>query len=189
MDKRKKLLSAALEMFVESGFHATPTSKISKQAGVATGTLFYLYPSKDDLIKALYVDIQTRLTESIQLEVKGETDAFRLIKGYFVSSLKWALANTLEFKFVMQFTNSPYLNLLAGKDIERNTAVFKQIIIQAIQHQILKPLDAEFIFYLIRGQNFSMYDYLTTQSQLKNDEKELIIDQTFDLLWSMIALG
>ena len=36
MDKKQLLLEAATKLFVERGFHATPTSAISKEAGVKT---------------------------------------------------------------------------------------------------------------------------------------------------------
>ena len=39
-DKRNAILDAATRVFAESGLSAAPTSEISKQAGVAEGTLF-----------------------------------------------------------------------------------------------------------------------------------------------------
>ena len=40
-DKRQALLKAALSLFTKHGFDGTPTSKIAKEAGVATGFLFF----------------------------------------------------------------------------------------------------------------------------------------------------
>ena len=61
MDKKAKVLDAALKLFVEFGFHNTPTSKIAKEAGISSGTLFYFYPTKDELVVALYLDIKAKL--------------------------------------------------------------------------------------------------------------------------------
>lgn len=52
MDKRKAIMEAALKLFTERGFHGTTTTQISKEAGVATGTLFNYFPTKEDLIIA-----------------------------------------------------------------------------------------------------------------------------------------
>ena len=41
MDKKKQLLETATKLFVERGFHATPTSAITKEAGVSAGILFH----------------------------------------------------------------------------------------------------------------------------------------------------
>jgi TetR/AcrR family transcriptional regulator len=49
----QELLQAALEVFVEKGFSATRTEEVASRAGVAKGTLFLYYPSKEDLLKAV----------------------------------------------------------------------------------------------------------------------------------------
>jgi len=49
-DKEKAILEAAVAVFAERGFWNTPTSLISKTAGVADGTLFTYFATKDDLI-------------------------------------------------------------------------------------------------------------------------------------------
>jgi AcrR family transcriptional regulator len=49
----QELLQAALEVFVEKGFSATRTEEVASRAGVAKGTLFLYYPSKEELLKAV----------------------------------------------------------------------------------------------------------------------------------------
>ncbi len=86
MDKRTRLLEAALQLFVESGFHNTPTSKIAKQAGIANGTLFYFFPTKDDLVKALYTDIKGRMTAYISERISDQESLREIMKGYYTAS-------------------------------------------------------------------------------------------------------
>jgi AcrR family transcriptional regulator len=49
---RKAILKAALELFAEQGFYRTTTKAISRKAGIAEGTLFNYFETKEDL--ALY---------------------------------------------------------------------------------------------------------------------------------------
>jgi len=49
----QELLQAALELFVEKGFAATRSEEVAARAGVAKGTLYLYYPSKEDLLKAV----------------------------------------------------------------------------------------------------------------------------------------
>jgi len=56
--KRLAILEAALEVFAERGYAHAPTSAISKAAGVAEGTLFTYFDSKDELINQLYLRIR-----------------------------------------------------------------------------------------------------------------------------------
>jgi AcrR family transcriptional regulator len=49
---KQAILKAALDLFSRKGFHVTTTKAISKKAGIAEGTLFNYFPTKEDL--ALY---------------------------------------------------------------------------------------------------------------------------------------
>ena len=64
-DKRNAILDAATRLFAERGLTAAPTSEISKQAGVAEGTLFTYFKTKDDLINALYREIKLELADAM----------------------------------------------------------------------------------------------------------------------------
>jgi len=64
-DKRNAILNTAIRLFAERGLTAAPTSEISKQAGVAEGTLFTYFKTKDDLINALYREIKLELADAM----------------------------------------------------------------------------------------------------------------------------
>jgi AcrR family transcriptional regulator len=49
---KERILEAALELFREKGLEATTTKEVSKRAGIAEGTLFNYFKTKEDL--ALY---------------------------------------------------------------------------------------------------------------------------------------
>ena len=55
---RDRLLEAARELFTTTGYHATTTPMIAKRAGVAEGTIYRHFPSKQALLNASYQDIQ-----------------------------------------------------------------------------------------------------------------------------------
>jgi AcrR family transcriptional regulator len=52
-ESRTLILDAAERLFAERGFDATPTAAIAEAAGVPKGLLFYYFPSKTDLLRAL----------------------------------------------------------------------------------------------------------------------------------------
>ena len=58
-DTRARLFAAASEMFATRGYHATTVDAIAKRAGVAKGTFFVHFATKDAVITDL-VRIQTR---------------------------------------------------------------------------------------------------------------------------------
>ena len=64
-DKRTRLLDAALFCFTQHGLHGVTTADISRQAGVATGTFFTHFPTKEALVEGAYYRADFALTEQV----------------------------------------------------------------------------------------------------------------------------
>ena len=63
-DKRAAILASATELVAREGL-AAATAKIAKGAGVAEGTLFTYFDSKDDLLNQLYLEIKVDLRNAM----------------------------------------------------------------------------------------------------------------------------
>jgi len=74
--KRNAILDAATRVFAERGLTAAPTSEISKRAGVAEGTLFTYFKTKDDLINSLYREIKLELADAMMSDFAPGFDMF-----------------------------------------------------------------------------------------------------------------
>lgn len=186
IDKQKEILSAALKLFVEYGFHGTPTSKIAQEAGVANGTLFHYFKTKDDLIVALYIDVKKRMSEDIKANFKEEAVLKDILKGYYIQSLYWAVDNKTEFYFVQQFNSSPFLSLVPCEILEDQTKLGLGLIQQGIKAKVIKPLPIDFLYTLITSHIYGVFHYLTSNELSKPKQKNLIAD-SFELLWEMIT--
>jgi AcrR family transcriptional regulator len=186
MEKIRKILDTALRLFVECGFHGTPTSKIALEAGVANGTLFNKFATKDELILALYIDIKTRMMEYVAQNTMSGNSLKENMKGAYLASMYWALDNKNEFRFVEQFKTSPYYSLIVPGEIEESVKPFCDLLQNGICDKIIKPLPVDYLFSLISSHTYGLNQYL-----LKNDfpkaKQHAIISDTFELLWDMIT--
>jgi AcrR family transcriptional regulator len=63
-DKKQALLDAATAAFAQSGIAAS-TALIARKAGVAEGTLFRYFATKDDLLNALYLHLKQDLCQTM----------------------------------------------------------------------------------------------------------------------------
>ncbi|HET7628654.1 MAG TPA: TetR/AcrR family transcriptional regulator [Bacillales bacterium] len=52
-EKQKQIMIAAIEMFSEKGYASSSTSEIARRAGVAEGTIFRHYKTKEKLLQAI----------------------------------------------------------------------------------------------------------------------------------------
>jgi AcrR family transcriptional regulator len=73
---RQKLLRAALELFTGEGFLASTTPIIAQRAGVAEGTIYRHFPSKEHLLNEVF-----RSTQRWAIGVIKELDADRSLKA------------------------------------------------------------------------------------------------------------
>lgn len=58
---RRKLLDAATQEFADKGFHETSISAIMRRAGMALGSFYTYFHSKDEIFRALVQDFSTRI--------------------------------------------------------------------------------------------------------------------------------
>jgi AcrR family transcriptional regulator len=65
-DKQKSIFRAAARLFGEKGFEGTTLDKVAEAAGVAKGTIFYHFRSKEELFAALISQGVEGLTTGIE---------------------------------------------------------------------------------------------------------------------------
>lgn len=185
-DKRKLILDAALKLFVGQGFHATPTGKIAEEAGVANGTLFHYFTTKDELVVALYIDIKQRLYAYVAEHTSEQGTFKEVMKGHYLATLYWALDNKAEFRFMQQFSTSPYLAQISADVVKEQLQPHYAMLSKGIELKVLKPLPVDYLYTLITSQTYGLNDYLVANKFSKAKQHQVISD-TFELLWGMIS--
>lgn len=54
---REKIYNIALDLFIKNGYENTTIASICQKAGIAKGTFFNYFPSKDDILTQYYSDL------------------------------------------------------------------------------------------------------------------------------------
>jgi AcrR family transcriptional regulator len=186
LNKQEEILKSALKLFVEFGFHNTPTSKIAKEAGVANGTLFHYYKTKEDLILALYTSIKSKLSIRLYASTDPEKGYKELLETIYMNTLNWAREHPQEFYFTQQFNTSPFLSLVSSEEITRQAKPHLELIELAIQQKAFKNLPPYLLFILINNHMYGVSQYLS-QEELSEVKRKKLINDSFDLLWDMVS--
>src|SRR5260370_27125667 len=63
---RQRLVRAALELFTTRGYHDTTTPLLAKKAGIAEGTIYRHFDSKEHLLNELYRGAARWATKLVQ---------------------------------------------------------------------------------------------------------------------------
>ncbi|EPB2228148.1 TetR/AcrR family transcriptional regulator [Klebsiella quasipneumoniae] len=105
-DKKQALLEAATAAFAQSGIAAS-TSAIARSAGVAEGTLFRYFATKDELLNELYLAIKLRLVRTMIAgldpdEKRPKENARNIWNSY----IDWGVRNPMEHKAIRRMALS-----------------------------------------------------------------------------------
>ncbi|GAF13064.1 transcriptional regulator, TetR family [Bacillus sp. JCM 19046] len=73
MDKREKIIDAAMIAFQEKGVEKTTITDIVKRAGIAQGTYYLYFPSKLSVMPGIAEVFVTKILTRLQTQVVGES--------------------------------------------------------------------------------------------------------------------
>jgi AcrR family transcriptional regulator len=104
-EKRNALLAAAIDAVASSGVAAS-TLKIAKDAGVAEGTLFRYFPTKDDLLNQLYLDLKSDLMGFLAAEYPTDAGIQAQIQHLWNRFIDWGVSRPDKRKALRQLSVS-----------------------------------------------------------------------------------
>ncbi|NKF49661.1 TetR/AcrR family transcriptional regulator [Shewanella sp. WXL01] len=185
LDKRQAVLDAALTLFVENGFHGTSTASIAKHAGVATGTLFHHFATKDAILTELFVTIKTRFASEITSKAALNGDFEHDANALWQQAIDWALANPLQQAFFLHFSLSSEIpsntRNMAMHDI---LGFLVDMLKQGQQQGELCQYPIELMLENCHGQYLAAIRFFTDNPQLGIDPNHR--NASFQLFWRAI---
>ena len=121
-DKRERILAAAERIFARHGFFAARVSEIAKEAGVADGTIYLYFKSKDDLLISLFENRMRQVNEELRVAIAGHPPTQQL--GAFIHAYLQLVSDepaaaevlTIELrqssKFMKEYENPQFVDFL-----------------------------------------------------------------------------
>lgn len=180
-EKKKAIFESTLDLIQEHGFHGAPMSLVAKNAGVAAGTIYHYFESKDQLICELYAYNKSRISNIIS-EILDENTPYKekfykiwlRIYGFYVE-------NTNVLTFFEQYINSPYN---ASKYPNHFKGELYNFFKEGVERKEVKNVRPEILMVLILGSVNSTAK-LHKFAEVPVADKE--IHHIIDILWHGIS--
>jgi TetR/AcrR family transcriptional regulator, repressor of fatR-cypB operon len=109
-DKRECILSAALQLFAEKGFYGTAVPEIAQKAGVAAGTIYRYFESKEAVANAVYQRHKGQLLAAVLDDFPYAGEARAQIHHFITRVIAFAKKQPDAFKFLELHHHAPYLD-------------------------------------------------------------------------------
>ncbi|MCK5465591.1 MAG: TetR/AcrR family transcriptional regulator [Bacteroidales bacterium] len=184
-NKRDRILLAARRLFVNQGFHSTPTSAIAREASVANGTLFHYFNTKEELINTLYKETKRSFFTITPAGVENEKNIKRKVRLLWYNTVKWALNRPQDFLFIQQYSNSPFISQLTQEDISEHIGFYYDLIDQGKEKGTLKDIPTDLMYQLTTYQIYGIINYLFQHKEFQNNSTYL--SMAFEFYWESIA--
>jgi AcrR family transcriptional regulator len=154
-DKREIILAAALRVISRLGLHNAPMAAVAKEAGVAAGTLYLYFPSKEAMINALYLGVlrdrqRAMLDAPGQHEVPADAPAEAMRVTWYALA-RWYIDHAEASNLIVQCRSSGILSdetraaeqRMEGEGLVKYDA--------AVSHGLLRPLSRYEFWALFAG--------------------------------------
>jgi AcrR family transcriptional regulator len=85
--RRRQIADAAVQLFIEKGFHKTTTRQIAAAAGFSIGSLYEYFTSKEDILylvcESIHAEVERGVTMVMSQAAGGEEALAAVIREYF----------------------------------------------------------------------------------------------------------
>jgi AcrR family transcriptional regulator len=180
-DKRKAILDAALRVFEERGIANSPTSAISKAAGVAEGSLFTYFKTKNDLMNELYLELRMEFSRYLTDFPHGKDPRTRL-RYVWDKYLELAATHPERLKVLAQLRASGKL----FKENEPPAFAILEVLNAAREvasRSNLQGAPPDFLVLMLRAQIEATVEYIQAHPAAAAECREL----GFKMVWNSLS--
>ncbi len=150
-NKQEAILTAALRLFVERGYHGTAVPEVADAAGVAAGTIYHYFESKAALVNALYRHWKQTVTRAIHASFPATAAPRQQFAAIWREMSTFATANPEAFAFLELHHHGSYLDdesLRLDASLRDFGAAFVK---NAQLAGVVKPMDPRLLMELVFG--------------------------------------
>jgi AcrR family transcriptional regulator len=184
MNKRDSIYETALRLFNENGFDRTPTARIAKESGVAIGTLFHYFSTKEELINSLYLKCKDSLIGKMLDGTSGEKAYRGRLKRIYSNFLHWSTEYTGEFLFFQQFSNSVHINAKTKEEGLNKFSVMLDLLREGIENEIIRKTDEGYLITVIVSLIMSNANYFIENKSILDEDE--FVEESFSFIWNSI---
>lgn len=157
VDRRQAILDAAIRLVARSGLHDTPMSALAREAGVAAGTLYLYFPSKEAMLNALYLEVLENRDRAMRGEpstaITPPTGADGLW-NFWHALARWHLDHPDESSLLQQCQTSAILTEeTRAAELRMNAEGFAEFEV-AVRAGTLRPMSRQVFWALVAGPIF-----------------------------------
>jgi AcrR family transcriptional regulator len=179
-EKRRAILQAAVHEIAQSGLGAS-TAKIAAGAGLAEGTIFTYFATKDDLLNELYIELKSEVYRRINANFPHGAALRLRARHVWIEYLHWAIEKPNERKASVQLNVSDVVTAGTRERIGSESGAVAQTMSEVATRGAFKHLPHGFASSAMAAMQEAVMDSVSSKPR----QKTVLIEKGFEAFWRM----
>jgi len=155
--QREQMLNAALALFSERGYHGVSMHEIAKRGEFAVGTVYRFFKNKEELYKALIMEMAEEYHGLLDAALSREGDTLTIVREYVRAKAGVFADSAATLRLYVAETRGASFNIRGGLDediqklydevVDRLASVLER----GVEKKVLKKLDPYYMAVALEG--------------------------------------
>jgi len=177
------IYKATLCLVKDRGLAGITMCDISKEASIATGTLYIYFKNKDELIRELFAECRKKSARYYFEGMEGQRSFEERMQKIFRNIVSFKVKHFEVSAFLEQSYHSPYVNITDLKKKQKALSPLFDLIKEGMEKKKIKNTEADLIVSYLFGVVNEMVKKAYFSDKKLNDT---IINQVYAMFWDGI---
>lgn len=105
-DKRERVLEVTSRLIVDKGIHGVPTSLIARESGIAVGTLYTYFKTKQELVHAVYENLLNSMTHAVSSAYSSDGSVQDRFFSLYSAIIDYLIENPQQSRLLLYLTTT-----------------------------------------------------------------------------------
>jgi AcrR family transcriptional regulator len=177
-EKRNAILAAAVHEIAGSGLGA-PTAQIARQAGIAAGTLFTYFASKEQLLNELYYELKIEVYSKVNANFPHGAGLERRARHIWSAFLDWAIEFPEKRKASVQLNVSDLITPETRARTAEERGAVEATLSELGARPALRGLPSGFAAAMMAAMQDATLDFVAKQPK----QRAHLVERGFEVYW------
>jgi AcrR family transcriptional regulator len=179
-EKRQALLQSAVREIAEAGLGVS-TAKIAQGAGLAEGTMFTYFASKNELLNEVYIALKLETFRAIHKGFPYEAGLRERARHIWIEHLRWAMEKPDERKVSVLLGLSPVISEATRERLNAERGVLVQTMDELGQRGAFTDLPPGFA----SSSMLAIHEAVLEMAGKKPRQRMQLVERAFEAFWRM----
>jgi AcrR family transcriptional regulator len=185
VNKRKKILDAALLLFAERGYDGTTVPMIADTAEVGAGTIYRYFESKEALVNVLFQECVQRFADSVKRSYPYSDSIRSQFTHIFNGMVRFAKEEIHALYFIDTHSNARYMDTQSQDTFRQLLDFFHSYVNTGKEQGLIRSLPSDALIATVFGAFVKIFTLIRSGTLMETPE---LLSQIEESCWDAVRV-